>query len=263
MNFAFLPDKVKAQLQATLGGRIPTMVVRASGDLFGQLGEGYLVEEGQRLLLFTRRIGESDFRAIDASLEQIAEFELGQTGGQAQLTLRIGAEQFLLKTSELELKLIEPLRQRWRQRATGAAPSAEATPATAPGPVGLTPLVGLVAALMHLAKADNRIAPEEDRYIVQSCRADQVVLQAALAIFREHSYERLLEWLRPLLNHEQKLCVLANLLELGMSDDAFRSGEQHLVHLFATAMELTEDEATTIRQVLLLKNQTAILMRKA
>jgi uncharacterized tellurite resistance protein B-like protein len=265
MNYTFLPDKVKASLKEALGGRIPGIIARMSGDLLGESGEGYVIAEGNDLVLYTRKLGESAFREIRAALDRdVTDFRIEKVAGQSVLVLALDDTTYRIKGSTFEIRELEPVIRRWS--GGGAAPTAAASapaPTTArpPGPPpALTPMMGLAAALMHVAMADGKVAPEEDRYIVAACQGDQAILQAALAYFKNHSYAKLLADLKGTLGHEQQLCILANLMELGMSDGTLRSGEQQLMRDFVEAMGLSEDELETIRQVLIIKNRTSILV---
>jgi len=267
MNYTFLPDKVKERLKEALGGRIPGIIARASGDLLGEPGEGYVIAEGNDLVMYTRRLGEAAFREIRAALDRdVRDFRTEKEGGQGILLVTVGDDAYRIKGSSFEIRELEPVIRRWQAARGGegdamaAAPAASSSPPAArPPPAGLTPMMGLAAALMHVAMADGKVAPEEDRYIIDVCQGDQGLLQAALAHFKAHSYAGLLAALHGMLSHEQKLCILANLLELGMSDGSLRSGEQLMMREFMTAMELSEDELETIRQVLVIKNRTSVL----
>ncbi len=268
MNYTFLPDKVKASLKEALGGRIPGIIARASGDLLGESGEGYVIAEGNDLVLYTRKLGESAFREIRAALDRdVTDFRIEKDAGQGVLVLALGDTTYRIKGSTFEIRELEPVIRRWSGGGAGPAtappPAPSGSAPTAARPVGppppLTPMTGLAAALMHVAMADGKVAPEEDRYIIAACQGDQALLQAALAYFKGHTYAELLADLKGILRHEQRLCILANLMELGMSDGTLRSSEQQLMRDFVAAMGLSEDELETIRQVLIIKNRTSIL----
>jgi uncharacterized tellurite resistance protein B-like protein len=285
MNFSFLPDKVKSSLKDALAGRIPSIIMRASGDILGEPGEGYVIADGTDLLLYSRKLGEAGFREVRTALRDIANFQIEKEGGQSMLVLTIGAETFHIKGSNFEIKELEPVMRRWAN--PDEVPAAAAMPAggvsmptqgkvptrsgmataakptlPAPGPAaGITAHLGLAVAMMHVAMADGKVAPEEDRYLRHVYQDDVAELKTALAYFKAHTYPELLKALQPLLNHEQKLCILANMMDIGMCDGTLRSSEQRLVREFATAMALTEDEIETIRQVLILKNKISVLAR--
>jgi uncharacterized tellurite resistance protein B-like protein len=283
MNFSFLPDKVKSSLKEALAGRIPAVIMRASGDILGEPGEGYVIADGKELLLFSRKLGEAGFREIRATLQDIANFKIEQEGGQSVLVLSIGEETFRIKGSNFEIKELDPIMRRWAnpdevpaeaakptgsvsKPTQGAVPTrggvaAVAKAADTSALSSVTPYIGMAAAMMFIAMADGKVASEEDRYIRHAYRDDLVTLKAALAYFKTHTYAELIKALQPMLDQEQKLCVLANLMDIGMSDGTFRSSEQQMIRDFATAVGLTEDEIETIRQVLILKNKISVLAR--
>ena len=284
MNFSFLPDKVKNSLKGVLAGRTPSIIMRSNGDILGEPGEGYVIADGDDLLLFSRKLGEAGFREVRAALRDIADFQIEKEGGQSVLALTIGAETFRIKGSNFEIKELEPVMRRWANPdevpaeaakptgsvsmpTRGTAPTQSGVPAVAkaaPTPsttTGITPYLGMAVAMMHVAMADGKVAPEEDRYLRHVYQDDLATLKAPLAYFKVHTYPELLKALQPMLNQEQKLCILANLMDIGMSDGTFRSSEQRLMREFATVMALTEDEIETIRQVLILKNRISVLAR--
>ena len=62
------------------------------------------------------------------------------------------------------------------------------------------------------------------------------------------------------IDQPQKLCILANIMEICMKDGVLRTSEQNLIAQFATAMDLTDEVVQTIRDTLLIKNQTSVLV---
>ena len=127
---------------------------------------------------------------------------------------------------------------------------------TAENPISL--IEGLAASLMYISASDKGIAREEDQYIREICNNNKNLLKSALQYFKTHTFDELLLSLRDL-NHEQKLCFLANMMELGMCDGVLHRSEMDLIRSFCNHMELSEDEYDTIKQVLLIKNKLSVL----
>jgi uncharacterized membrane protein YebE (DUF533 family) len=67
-----------------------------------------------------------------------------------------------------------------------------------------------------------------------------------------------LERASPLLNDEQKLCVLLNMLDAAMVDGHIADEERALLHEFEESFGLSEDALSPHEQCLVLKNARQI-----
>ena len=130
---------------------------------------------------------------------------------------------------------------------------AEPTPSGA-----LSPYVCGVAVLIFIAAVDEEIDPAEEEYIMRFSGGDNEVFQAAHRYYNEHEYEELMAAAGHL-DHQQRLCVLANAMDLAMADGVLHKNEQEMVARFAEAAGLTEADITQIRDTLLVKNQVSVL----
>jgi len=121
----------------------------------------------------------------------------------------------------------------------------------------ISPLLGLAVILMFVATVDDDIADEEQKFIKRFCDFEEDFYDKAYNYYQKHTFEETIGALA--LNGQQKMCYLANILELAMVDGVFDSREQKMIKRFADAADLTESEVRTIRDVLLIKNQLSVL----
>lgn len=274
MNFTFLPDKIKKLLESVIPGKIPVSVIQSSANLEGEPGEGYVIAYDDKVFLFSRKLGDDNYQMLSGNYHNdIASIKSRKDKIDTFLDIDIAGKSFSIKFLSFEEKEIESLLKKWQSgggiknaspkksvktKAENAKASDKKNSGETRSDAPLSPSIGMCAALMYLSDTDKSIAKEEDHYITAVFRHDQNVLQPALHYFKNHSFEELLEALN-FINDEQKLCILANMVELGMRDGIFYSNEQKIIRSFVTAMNIPEDEYQAIKQVLLVKNKIAVL----
>jgi len=118
--------------------------------------------------------------------------------------------------------------------------------------------MGLAAAMMYVASVDDDISKEEDYYIIAMLGNNKKLLSAGLTYYKSHTFDELSRAIKDL-SSEQKLCFLANMMELGMQDGVLHSSELNLMRKFANYMNIGADQYDTIKQVLLIKNKISTL----
>ena len=111
---------------------------------------------------------------------------------------------------------------------------------------------------MYIASSDGSISREEDRYILEVFCGNNDILQPALKYYKTHSADQLFESAGSL-SDEQKLCILANLIEIAMRDDSYHSVEQVLIRKFMEKARISKDNMKAIANVLLVKNNLSVL----
>lgn len=275
MNIAFLPEKVKSELTA-VSSKIPIFAARAYGSIEGETGEGYLVSFAGRLLLFSRKAGEDNFRKLSGVLgNEISKLEARQDKFNTFLDIILNGTPYSIKFSNSEHKelesLVESLKS-YKPELVAASvpdaggqtsgPSTKVTPQVPPTlkktSSSLTPLESLAVALMYVSSCDTKITEDEDRCIVEIFKDNKPVLGHALTYFKTHRYEEFLENIG-CLNENQKLCILANMIEIAMKDAALHRSEQEYLKRFIEAAGLKDEQYKAIRSVLYVKNWTGVL----
>jgi uncharacterized tellurite resistance protein B-like protein len=177
------------------------------------------------------------------------------------LDLEAGGQSFSLRFPSFEARTLQPLIDRW-----GTVPEAQyATPMATPVATAVraedtdvsAPFDVLISALMFAATIDRDIDEREERYIKNVCKPRPESFDRAHAYYEGHSPEDLLGLL-PALDETQKLCLLANVIEIAMVDGVLHTAEQEFVKRMASVMGIADDVTERLRDVLLLKNQTSV-----
>lgn len=275
MNFSFLPTKIKKQVEAIAVGKTPLALARSNTSLDGESGESYVVAYKETLFFFSRKLGDRDYSVISGDFgKNIDNVQVKKDGINALLDVTIDGKHYSLKFSSFEEKDLIPIMENFAAASPLISPSAD-TVAGETAPAAETPasgqavsstgddklpslMAGMITALMFVAKADDDIAKEEDQYIIMICNDDKPLMQAALKYYKGHSFDELLIAMSSI-KHEQKLCCLANMMEIGMSDGVLHRSEMKVMRQFCRYMDITEDEYDSIKQVLLVKNQLSVM----
>lgn len=274
MNIAFLPEKIKSELGA-VSDKIPVLAARAYGSIEGEPGEGFLVSCAGKLMLFSRKAGEDSFRKMSGRFgREISKIDARQDKFNTFLDMNFGGVPYSIKFSSSEQKELEALVESVKTYTPGpehaaALPDEGRTPPTAPEKAtvkntsktvtsALNPLETLAVALMYVSSCDSKISPEEDSVIVETFKDHKQILGTALAYYKTHRYEEFLGNVGAL-NENQKLCILANMLEVAMRDGSLHRTEQECVRKFVQASGLKNEQYKAISSVLYVKNWTGVL----
>jgi len=267
MNFSFLPAKIQQEIKSLVTEQIPISLARSSTSMDGEPGESYVLGYKDKLLVFSRALGEQDYIHVSGNFGQDVGFvKLRKEGLHTFLDTEILGKKYSLKFSSFDEKNLHPIVEAGQAVLSDSTPSSVADDSE-PSPkinddvnaTGILPCdVGLATALMFVASVDDMVSQEEDRYIVNLFENNQKILQPALAYYKQHTLDELLIALSDL-TQEQKLCFVANMVELGMSDGVLHRSEMKIIRQFSEYMDISDDEYTTIKQVLLIKNQLSVL----
>lgn len=261
MDLIFLPSKVKELIEKTAAIKDAVACVRSSGSLTGKSGEGYMVQLADRILLFSREFGMDGYEnAVIDIAKGISGISVKHEKYSSFIDFDLGSKKYSLKYSSLDEKEVKPLLDLIEKEAPTAVPVPAPAPQTAAvQPTRkISPAAGMAAAMMYIAGSDQKFADEEEKCIRDSILNDEKVLEQAYEYYGAHTYEDLIKDLA-FLEHQQALCILANLIEVGMSDGLLESVQQRMIWQFASAMKISEAEYRAFRDVLLAKNQTTIL----
>ena len=269
MNISFLPEKIKKALSDKFADEIPLLVVRSSSTVDGGSGESYLVSFKDRMFIFSRNLGESDYSATSELFGKLAELDLKRDGMNTYLNASFGDRKCSLKFSSFEEKSLKTVIDAWRESGGGDdAPaeevevvevSSEYSDATTDTDNDLSPLEGLAAALMYVSAVDDDISDDENHYITALFAKHRSLLNSALNYYKRHSFEDLIAAMKTRLTNDQKLCYLANILELAMKDFVLHSSERNMISHFIDVMGISKEQSDTVRQVLLIKNKISAL----
>ncbi|MCQ4158670.1 TerB family tellurite resistance protein [Roseomonas sp. GC11] len=129
--------------------------------------------------------------------------------------------------------------------------------------LALTPRNCLVVSLIYCMGADGEVDHEEIGHLhsVLGPSATRQQLEAVIGYARTTAPDAFLAAAAPQLRHDQKLCIVLNMIDSAMADGDAEPGEQRLVMQFAEAFGLTEAELTPHFRTLVAKNDRAVLDR--
>ena len=268
-----LPSEVSEML-ARAGGGEPLAAARALTDLAGNLGETYTVCDGQALHLFSKKVGEH-FQARRLALSDVGDCQLREDVPFFHLKLRAAGEDFTLKFSILDRGDLGRLVALWtKQRPARAeptpaaatapassAPSAVANAApsatTAPAADTPAPLVLFCAAVIAMGEVDGSASDGETAHLTDLVE-NPAAIAAGRAWLAQHSVETLLAAAGAALNDDQKLCLMANLIEVAMVDGLLRGREQALIASFQSGLGISDNDYQAIFDILVVKNNLSV-----
>ena len=259
MEFKFLPEKVKQMLQTAGAGDNPTATFRSSGALDGSSGESYVIAYDSELCLLSRQLGSSDYEVIKGFYaSNVTAMNIEAEKFTSQLIIIIDDNKYQLKFSSFEEKDIKKITELWENATKNGAPPP--IPETKPsGDAKLNAFSALAAGMMYVAGIDNEIAESEERYIRRTCGVRKDEFRAGVKFYNNNS---LVEFQNQttLMSENQKLCILANMLDLAMIDGVLHTSEQNIIQSFIDSTGLDKNKAGKIIDVLEIKNHTAILI---
>ncbi len=243
-----LPEQLAKNFHL-LCGHPPTLVIRALYDVDGGLGSTWVAVGEERIVFFHRPSG-GEFDRKRFQLNEVIEAELLGADELAVLRLRFATAQYQIKCSLFDLPALDRL-------AALCQTANERTPIEAP--VRLNPASAFCAAIHAALDADGQVDPVETEWLSRKL-PDPVAIEQGSAWLRVNGLDALLEALPSILNHEQQVCLLANLVGAVMADGLLEPAEQDLVGRFRSALDIGQSEYERIFNVLLSRNQVAVFV---
>lgn len=267
-----LPDDAKHMLTNVNTDQAPS--ARGLADLAGNLGETYALTADQTLHLLSKRLGES-YRHVALPFAAISAMSVEDDRPFAYMTVKAEGADYRMKFAGLDLKTLNGMRDAWAAvRGADAAPETADAPgqisapslrvATAATPDPQTPLdalLGFCACLQMLIRIDGSIDAEE-MHLVHRALDNVEVVARGIEYLQDHDEETLLAELKTLLKGNQKLCLVANLLEIAMADGYLRREERQFIQRVCDSLGVKDDTYKAIYDVLIIKNDLSVLSMK-
>ena len=262
MNLDSLPAKVRTGLEPLLKGRKPVSIARMSGAVDAESGEGYVVALKDCLYVFSRTLGSYEYSMRKLSYAEDIELLVIRKenyGIVMEVTTATGT--MIMKFAAYQENLLQPVLKQWgaaKGLESGASATAIVRLIEKEDARELSPYVTAAAWLIFVASIDGDINDAEDGYIRRFCGNDERILKKAFAYYESHEKEDVLN-LVAVMDRQQKLCILANAMDLAMSDGVLHRIEQDLNSRYARAANLSDNDVARVRDILLVKNQLSAL----
>jgi len=126
--------------------------------------------------------------------------------------------------------------------------------------VELTPTVAVATAMIYMMSSDGEIAEEEMHYLamtLQSFGEPQEIIDMASKYARKNNLDKFLVEANRLLNSDQKMTILANLIDVLLSDGSAEEEEQDLFYAFVEAFGVSDEEIQPYIDIISVKNDFA------
>ena len=127
----------------------------------------------------------------------------------------------------------------------------------------MPPTRALVVAMLYMMSVDGEMAKEEIGQITVALRGSKDVLPEALKYVKRTKFPDFMNEVGPVLNHQQKLCILVNVADCMLSDGRVDRLEQDLFRRILTGFGISEASFKKHFSNLTIKNDRPVDIRKA
>jgi uncharacterized tellurite resistance protein B-like protein len=240
--------------------------------LDGALGEVYLLTtpENEAIYLHSCEIGGEE-RIMTLPSSQLEAVALQIDDPFVNLSLQTVADAYTLRFAAADRELLAPLATTETKAEPAPAPAeqeacvsaaetaAETAANAAAADEGEPPTTTLFCAAVYAAMLADGTADIEEFRLLNRLVPDSSRIAAGLTYLREHGTVSLLQTLDTALDQRQKLFLLANILEITMSDSVIHGTEKRLLRQFRDALHVQQDDYNALYEIVLLKNDTSVL----
>lgn len=129
--------------------------------------------------------------------------------------------------------------------------------------VELTPAIALATSMIYMMASDGELADEEMNYLfikLQGIGNPEELIQNASKYSKKQDLEAFQKEANALLSHDQKLTILANLIDLLLADGSAEEEEQNLFFSFTESFDIGEDEIQPYIDIISVKNDFALFV---
>ncbi|MCK4440862.1 MAG: TerB family tellurite resistance protein [Sulfurovaceae bacterium] len=129
--------------------------------------------------------------------------------------------------------------------------------------VELNPAIALAGSMIYIMASDGELAEEEMHYLastLQSFGDAQELVDSAYKYSKKKDLETFQKEANEVLNHDQKMTVLANLIDLLLADGRAEEEEEELFFSFVHAFGVSEDEIQPFIDIISIKNDFAVFL---
>jgi len=129
--------------------------------------------------------------------------------------------------------------------------------------IELNPTICVATAMIYMMSSDGEIADEEMHYLsmtLQSFGDPEELVNIASKYARKNSLDIFLKEANAMLSDDQKMTILANLIDVLLSDGSAEEEEQELFYAFVDAFGVSEDDIQPYIDIISVKNDFAIFL---
>lgn len=127
--------------------------------------------------------------------------------------------------------------------------------------IQLKPKSALALAAMTMISIDGVIEDEELDHLKRILKGDRESFDQAYKVYKDKSVSEIVELVSKQLDQKQKLCVIANLIDIAMADGILAGAEEKLLMSYISSFQLTEDSIRNIVNSAAIKNDLSIFDR--
>lgn len=258
MEHQFLPNKLR-EILSEAGMPAPELALRAGNCPDNDSpGETYLINSDNQLLVFSRVMGENDYKQWGGQFHaDVTDMHLEEDRFNSFLIFKLDEQDFKLKYSSFEAEKLRPLLDKFNQTSSTPPPIPQEPVQEEAQDRTIHPFALLIAGLMYAAGADDELGATEERYIRNLATGRDNLLDEGMTYYNDHSFEEYLQACQ-MLNGNIRLCILTHMADLMMSDGTLHSSEQHLLKEFAEAMNISGVNFQAVNDVMLIKNRLSL-----
>jgi uncharacterized tellurite resistance protein B-like protein len=127
----------------------------------------------------------------------------------------------------------------------------------------LAPKAALALAAMTMIGADGSVEDEELASLEKIVRGDSNAFEQAHRAYKDLSVLESADLVNKSLDQEQKVAVIANILDIAMADGLLAGAEEQLMHEYLNRFGLPEPDVKKLIDVIALKNDFSVFERPA
>ena len=247
----------------------PVFAVRALTDVYGNIGETYVLGDSESLLFYSGKLGEA-YKFFEFPFRSIQQLEVEDERPFTYLILLVNDQKIRLKFAVFDSNILNNIVEHWQNinsmKTGGPSASSEKATDFADRPTSsqrttdlptLKPFVGFCAALQAVAHIDAK-PTDKERKSLSLIIDDEHLLKKGFDYWQQVGTEQLGLVLRDILSPEQKLCLMANLLEVAMVDGILQDDEKIFVETLRKSLDVDVTKFNAVFDVLLIKNNLTI-----
>jgi len=129
--------------------------------------------------------------------------------------------------------------------------------------VELTPAIALASSMLYMMASDGELADQEMNYLfvtLQSFGDPQELVDSASKYAKKNDLKTFQKEANEILSDDQKMTLLANLIDLLLADGSAEEEEQELFFTFADAFGVSEEDISPYIDIISVKNDFAVFL---